>query len=166
MTCICQQDSWYPCHWPAVHIAPHFFINTLARLSKRVGQEQKLWLGRESQIQVATPWPAKRSWLQERDWQTETGRQSNLSASVSVSQFLFFQPAFLPATTWQPHEQISSHSMRWRSRDGCTQNMSGPKTSMNHETYGGCWWSKVWRPMGVQWVAVKHCTFFSKHVGY
>ena len=85
---------------------------------------------------------------------------------AAVSQFLFFQPAFLPATTWQPHEQISSHSMRWRSRDGCTQNMSGPKTSMNHETYGGCWWSKVWRPLGLQWVAVKHGTFFAKNVGY
>lgn len=105
MKCMCLQGSWYPC-------SPHF----LSRISLQAGGlgtktltwEERADSGRHT-IQQKT-WPAKRSWLQERDWQTETGRQSNLSASVSVSQFLFFQPAFLPATTWQPHEQISSHS--------------------------------------------------------
>ena len=49
--------------------------------------------------------------------------------------------------------------MRWRSRDGCIQNISGPKKNMNHETCDDQilmdlldllmnMHSKVWRPNG------------------
>jgi hypothetical protein len=53
------------------------------------------------------PSSKKHSQQKEAFCKKEADRQSNLSTSVSVSQFLFFQPAFLLATTWQPHEQIS-----------------------------------------------------------
>ena len=108
MTCICQQDSWYPCHGPAIHIGLHFSVNMLARPFKvgGLGTKTLTWeagadSGRHA-IQQKTHSQQKEAFCKK-----EADRQSNLSTSVSVSQFLFFQPAFLLATTWQPHEQIS-----------------------------------------------------------
>ena len=45
---------------------------------------------------------AARKRLADRNWQTEQSARQ-----CFCCLFLFFQPAFLLATTWQPHEQIS-----------------------------------------------------------
>ena len=49
---------------------------------------------------------------------------------------------------------------------GVPKTCQAPRQAWIMKHTAGCWWSKVWRPLGLQWVAVKHGTFFAKNVGY
>jgi hypothetical protein len=82
------------------------------------------------------PSSKKHSQQKEAFCKKEADRQSNLSTSVSVSQFLFFQPAFLLATTWQPHETNQFPILCAEEIvTGVSKTFQDPRKSMNHETY-------------------------------